>query len=92
MKMKEKPCKALHSLKPTMKGVGMTKTVEKHVVEIWEYDRWSGCKFDHCEYFDSKLLAMQFVKQYNAVNATGRAPEFYVQAEYIGVKTFPVFN
>lgn len=25
MKMKEKPCKALHSLKPTMKGVGMIK-------------------------------------------------------------------
>lgn len=70
----------------------MTKTVEKHVVEIWEYDSWSGSKFNRCEYFDSRLLAMQFVKQHNAVNATGHAPEFYVQAEYTGVKTFPVFN
>ena len=60
------------------------KLIEMYRVDIIESERGWGRKIDETKYFDDEIEAKQFVTQYNSRNPPGPAPDWYMQAEYIG--------
>lgn len=57
-----------------------------HAVEIIESERGWGQKIDCVKYFDCKKDALQFCADYNAANTSATAPDWYMQANYVGEK------
>jgi hypothetical protein len=53
-------------------------------VDIIESERGWGRKIDETKYFDNEEEARQFCKDYNSKNPDGPAPDWYMQADYIG--------
>ena len=54
-------------------------------VDIIESERGWGQKIDETIYFDNESEAKEFVKTYNSKTPPGPAPDWYMQAEYIGL-------
>ena len=61
------------------------KLIEMYRVDIIESERGWGRKIDESKYFDDEVEAKRFVTQYNSRNPPGPAPDWYMQAEYIGL-------
>lgn len=61
------------------------KLIEMYRVDIIESERGWGRKIDESKYFDDDVEAKQFVTQYNSRNPPGPAPDWYMQAEYVGL-------
>lgn len=53
-------------------------------VDIIESERGWGQKLDETKYFDNEPEARAFCKLYNATNTQQTAPDWYMQAEYVG--------
>ena len=53
-------------------------------VDIIESERGWGQKIDEIKYFDNEDEARDFVTQYNSKNPPGPAPDWYMQAEFVG--------
>lgn len=53
-------------------------------VDIIESERGWGQKIDETKYFDNEDEARAFATQYNSKNPPGPAPDWYMQAEYVG--------
>lgn len=53
-------------------------------VNVVEYDIWAGSKIDSVKYFDDELEAIAWCTRYNAINDDDRAPDWYMQAEFVG--------
>jgi hypothetical protein len=68
--------------KPAPPKLGTEVLVKYKAWEI-ERDRWSGPEY-HARYFDLEKEARNFVTNTNAMNTERSAPEYYVQAEYVG--------
>lgn len=57
----------------------------KHLVRIWEMDRFSGRKHDDDdEFYDTKEQAMERINKFNSYNNKSYVPEWYMYAEYVG--------
>ena len=46
------------------------KHIDKHVVQLWEYERGWGSRLDEEKYFDSEIEAKKFVFEYNTIQNT----------------------
>lgn len=53
-------------------------------VDIIESERDWGQKIDETKYFDNEPEAVAFCQAYNAQNPAGPAPDWYMQANYMG--------
>lgn len=53
-------------------------------VNVVEYDIDMGSKIAMVEYFDNELEVRNWCDRYNASNADGPAPDWYIQAEFVG--------
>ena len=53
-------------------------------VDIIESERGWGRKIDETKYFDNEQEARDFCDKYNSKNPPGPAPDWYMQAEYVG--------
>ena len=53
-------------------------------VDIIESERGWGQKLDESRFFDTEADALSFCKKYNACNTEEVAPDWYMQANYIG--------
>ena len=53
-------------------------------VDIIESERGWGSKVDETKYFESEAEAKEFCKEYNSTNPPGPAPDWYMQANYVG--------
>lgn len=53
-------------------------------VDIIESERGWGQKIDETKYFDNEQEARDFCDKFNSKNPPGPAPDWYMQAEYIG--------
>lgn len=60
------------------------KNVNLYKVVIMEYERGWGSKVDETKYFDTEVSAKEFVREFNKRNTAATAPDWYMQAEYIG--------
>lgn len=60
------------------------KNVNLYKVIIMEYERGWGSKVDETKYFDTEVSAKEFVREFNKRNTAATAPDWYMQAEYIG--------
>ena len=55
-----------------------------HRVEIIESERGYGQKLDEVKYFDTKQNALSFCSDFNKCNVSDSAPDWYMQANYVG--------
>lgn len=53
-------------------------------VDIIESERGWGTKVDETKYFDNEPEAIEFCEKYNSKNPPGPAPDWYMQANYMG--------
>lgn len=53
----------------------------KTIVEIYEYDRWSGPKIDDTKEFDTLELANEFCTEFNKKNNLPIVPDWYMVAK-----------
>ena len=53
-------------------------------VGIIESERGWGQKLDESRFFDTETDALSFCKKYNTYNTEEVAPDWYMQANYIG--------
>lgn len=60
------------------------KNVNLYKVVIMEYERGWGSKVDETKYFDTPVSAKEFVREFNKYNTAATAPDWYMQAEYVG--------
>lgn len=62
---------------------------QKEVWAVWviEYERGWGSKVDDVRYFDTKEDADKFAKEFNSANTDEVAPDWYMQAQTLPVKT-----
>lgn len=57
----------------------------KHIVEIWEYERGWGSKCFDVLSFNTEHEAIAKVFEVNSKNTEASAPDYYIQAKYIGI-------
>ena len=60
------------------------KIPKAYRVDIIESERGWGRKIDETKYFDDETEAKEFCVKYNSKNPPGPAPDWYMQAEYVG--------
>jgi hypothetical protein len=56
-------------------------------VDIIERERGWGSRVDETIYFDNEKEAIDYCKKYSAQNPPGPAPDWYMQAVYVGRMT-----
>lgn len=57
-----------------------------HVVNVYEYERGWGSRLDDTIEFPTKEAAKAYVKNFNASNVEDVVPDWYMIAEYVGIK------
>lgn len=60
------------------------KLQQAYRVDIIESERGWGQKLDEVKYFDNAQEAQNFCKKYNSMNTARTAPDWYMQANYVG--------
>ena len=64
----------------------MRTHIKKHIVEIIESERGWGSRVDETLEFDTKEEAIEYCKNYNSKNTEEHAPDWYMRADYIGLR------
>ena len=62
----------------------MPQVARTYAVYIIESERGWGQRIDEILHFDNEAEARQYVINYNSKNPPGPAPDWYMQAEYVG--------
>jgi hypothetical protein len=53
-------------------------------VDIIESERGWGSKIDQVKYFETESEAREFCREFNSSNTDAVAPDWYMQANYMG--------
>jgi hypothetical protein len=58
--------------------------VSKHIVQVWEHDRWSGVKLAWTKKYKHRRSAIRYRNQINGENTLPQVPETYYKANLKG--------